>query len=616
MKKIYLLAGVALMTGSVMAQSAVKPNLSMKKFPINAKFEEPHASHVVNNSNRVQIAADDFSTASNWTIATTGQGTWQIVTTMPTDQGNYMGAMASTTAANGFATFDGIQYLVAGSVDPQNTTLTYGTTLDLSTYPAVTVDFEQRYRPFNTDHTYLEVSNDNGATWTTFEMNTQYAVNATPVQNALSINVSAATMSSSTVQVRFRWEETSGDDQYGSGYGWCVDDFSVNTAPNDNLVLSNARIYDPNSITSWGDELNYTMMPSDQIADVAFAGDINNQGAAAQTNVRITSDVTGAGTGSFSGAGAALASGASMSDVTTNALTPSAVGTYDFTITANYDNFGTDVSPADNQYTGSLDVTSDEWARDDNTYTGSGLWNGAGNGYIIGPVFEVQNDVAIKRVRAAFSSATDAGVIACAQIYEIDGSGNFNVIGDNCGTSYEKTLAASDISGNSTIVWVDFVVCANLTAGGFYFPAIQHYGGADDLVIMAGGSADTSTVFLLDGTDNTWYYTLSIPKIRFVEGACDVNVAEVVEPGFTLSQNVPNPTNATTTIYYSLPKNSEVNFQIVDVTGKVVESTNMGDKPAGDYQMVIDGNRFSKGIYFYTMTAGGQKITRRMIITE
>lgn len=612
------------MSGSLLAQTAQKPNLQMKKFPMDQKFEESHTQATVNNTNRVVIASDDFSNAGNWAIATTGQGTWQIVTTMPAQQGSYMGNMASTTAANGFGTFNGVQYLIAGSCDPQNTTLTYNTAIDVSAYTAITVDFEQRYRAFNTDHTYIEVSDDNGANWTTFEINTQYPVNTSPVpQGPVSLNVSSAITNFATttqMMVRFRWEETTGDDQYGSGYGWCVDDFSVNTAPNDNLVLVGSRAYDPNSITTWGDEIGYTFMPTSQVTSVAFAGQIDNQGAGAQTNVRVTADVSNSvptvvfnGTG----AGAPLASGATLYDQTTAGYTPPAtVETYTAAITANYDNLGTDATPTDNAGTASFRVTADEWARDDNTYTGSGIWNGAGNGYVVGPVFEVQTNTAVNRVRAAFTGSTAVGVVACAQIYTVDGTGAFVLVADECGTANEITLTAAQISSAAPIKWVDFVICANLTAGEFYFPAIQHYGGADDLVIMAGGNADTATVFLLDGTDATWYYTLSIPKIRFVEGACDNAVGDLEDKGFVLSQNMPNPANNTTTIFYSMPSEGDVNFEIVDITGKIVERTEIGNKGAGEYKLVLDASHFSNGVYFYSMTINGQKITRRMVISK
>ncbi|MBX7094696.1 MAG: T9SS type A sorting domain-containing protein [Flavobacteriales bacterium] len=626
MKKVYLLAGMVLIGGVSFAQVRNNVNAPLKKFAIDKNFSEI-VTPAQNSGNRAVIVSDDFSNAGNWNIATTGQGTWEIVTTMPTQQGQYMGNMASTTAANGFATFNGVQYLINGVVDPQSTTLTYGTVIDLSAHAAVTVDFEQRYRPFNSDQTFVEVSTDGGTTWTSFELNTQYAVNATAVQNTISQNISAVAGNNATVTIRFRWEETSGDDQYGSGYGWCVDDFSVNTAPNDNLVLTASAYMDPTSYNTWGYGIGYGIMPISQIASVQFAGTMENQGSANQANARLTATVVNsAGSTVFTGngAGATLPALSSMNDTTLTAFTPAAaVDTFDITFRANYDNFATDATPANNDMMNTFYVSANQYGRDDNVYTGGGLWNGETGGvsdaFVLANLFEAKNDMDINRIRAAFTSSTDAGVIACAQIYEVDPStGDFNLVAENCGGADEITIASNQISTGGTITWVDFVLCHTLTAGNYYLAGINHYGGAQALVVMSSPNvtAEQQTVFLLDGTNATWYYLTSVPKIRMVEGACDINVAEVASENFVLSQNIPNPANGTTTIRYSINENANVTFEIVDVTGKVIKNENFGTRSAGDYQINLDTDAFAAGVYFYSVTVNGERQTKRMIINK
>jgi hypothetical protein len=618
MKKVYLFAGMFLAGGVAFGQVAQKKSFPIKHQTIQKNFEERIIPSNA-SGNRATVVSDDFSNASNWTIATAGQGTFQILTTSPTDQAQYMGAMASTTAANGFATFNGVQYLVAANVDPQSTTVTYGSAIDLSSFPAITVDFQQRYRPFNTDQTFLEVSTD-GTNWTSFEQNTQYAVNSSAVQNTISQNVSTAIGGSATAYVRFRWENTSDDNQYGSGYGWYIDDFAINTAPDDNLVLSSFRYYDAASVSTWGDEIQYSRLPVSQLDEVTFAGVIVNQGAQTQNNVRLSVDVensvpTSVYTGN--GANTTLASlGQTESYVTTGFTPAAAAESFTATFTANFDNLATDASPANNEGTSSFAVTSNEYGRDDNVFTSGGLWNGTGNSYVMANLFEAKSGMNINRVRAAFTGSTDAGVVACAQIYEVDNTtGDFVLVAENCGTSDEITLSASQISSGSTITWVDFVVCHTLTAGNFYLAAISHSGGTEDLVIMSSPNytADTTTVFLLDGTDATWYYMTSIPKIRMVEGACDINVAEE-EASFFVGQNVPNPVNGNSVISYAINATSEVNFEIVDMTGKVIISDNLGTRAAGDYQIHLDGSKFAPGIYFYSIIVNGERVTKRMVI--
>jgi hypothetical protein len=623
MKKIYLLSGIMLAGSVVFAQQRTPVNVPMKQFKVDHFYGDNHPVNPAQSANRVTVFSDDFSTPANWNITTSGQGTFQIVTTTPTQQTTYMGAMASTTASNGFATFNGIQYLLATppSVDAQNTSVTLASSVDLSAYPAVTVDFQQRYRPFNTDQVFVEVSADNGTTWTSFELNTQYPVNNAAVQNTISQNVSSAIGGSATALVRFTWINTSDDDQYGSGYGWMVDDVQINTAPDDNLVLISSDFFDASSQTNWGDKVNYTLIPVSQVHDMQFSGSFENQGATTANNASVAVTVSNSvPTVVFSG-NTPVANVNSLSTVygetTTNHTISTTTGQYDIAFTATYDNIATDASPTNNAATGTYWVTTNEYGRDNNIYSGGGLWNGTGNAYELGPVYEAKANMDINRIRVAFATGTDAGIIACVKLYQVDAStGDFLLIDENCGTTYEKTLTAADISGASVTKWVDFVICESLVAGEFYIPVVNHYGGADDMLVMSGGNADTSTVFLLDGTDNTWYYTTSIPKVRLVEGACDVNVSEMVDLGFSLSQNIPNPANGTTSITYTLAEAGEVSFEVVDITGKVVSTLNIGQKSVGDYNITFDASSFAPGVYFYTLTVGNAKITKRMVITN
>ena len=74
-----------------------------------------------------------------------------------------MVTMASSTASDGFAVFNGIQYLLNANVDFQDAAIELNDTLDLSNYPSVTLEFEQMYRAFNYDKTFVELSTDYGS---------------------------------------------------------------------------------------------------------------------------------------------------------------------------------------------------------------------------------------------------------------------------------------------------------------------------------------------------------------------------------------------------------------------------------------------------------------------
>jgi hypothetical protein len=83
---------------------------------------------------------------------------------------------------------------------------------------------------------------------------------------------------------------------------------------------------------------------------------------------------------------------------------------------------------------------------------------------------------------------------------------------------------------------------------------------------------------------------------------------------FNLIQNYPNPFNETTSIHYELSKPaSNVIVEVYDITGvKVFESTDSNLK-TGKHSVDLNNVNFTPGVYFYSLTVDGAKITKKMI---
>jgi hypothetical protein len=86
----------------------------------------------------------------------------------------------------------------------------------------------------------------------------------------------------------------------------------------------------------------------------------------------------------------------------------------------------------------------------------------------------------------------------------------------------------------------------------------------------------------------------------------------VIPVQFSLSQNYPNPFNPSTQIQFSVAERSLVTLTVHDVLGRTVETLKNGVLDAGVYTTRFDASRMTSGIYFYTMTAGGHKETKKM----
>ncbi|MCW8996897.1 MAG: T9SS type A sorting domain-containing protein [Psychromonas sp.] len=99
----------------------------------------------------------------------------------------------------------------------------------------------------------------------------------------------------------------------------------------------------------------------------------------------------------------------------------------------------------------------------------------------------------------------------------------------------------------------------------------------------------------------------------FVVSTPNENISPV---SFNLSQNYPNPFNPTTTITYSIPKESQVNLKIYDVMGREVAVLVNGKQQAGAYEVKFDAASLASGTYFYKLTAGDFISVKKMALLK
>jgi tetratricopeptide (TPR) repeat protein len=72
-----------------------------------------------------------------------------------------------------------------------------------------------------------------------------------------------------------------------------------------------------------------------------------------------------------------------------------------------------------------------------------------------------------------------------------------------------------------------------------------------------------------------------------------------------LLQNVPNPFNGTTQIWFKLSEESNVRITIFDYTGKEVSAINPGLLASGNHSVEFNSANLSSGIYFYCLEVNG-----------
>jgi hypothetical protein len=87
------------------------------------------------------------------------------------------------------------------------------------------------------------------------------------------------------------------------------------------------------------------------------------------------------------------------------------------------------------------------------------------------------------------------------------------------------------------------------------------------------------------------------------------------------SSNNPNPFNPSTTISYTLPEQAHVKLEVYNVAGRRIANLVDAVQGPGDHRVVWDGKNSNgvpatSGIYFYRITAGDTRISKKMILVR
>jgi len=181
------------------------------------------------------------------------------------------------------------------------------------------------------------------------------------------------------------------------------------------------------------------------------------------------------------------------------------------------------------------------------------------------------------------------------------------------------------------IVLLSTAFCLSLSASGVAEPAdeilqqwMRHFPDpysshdrTDDMAVVG------SQNIYLTGTTGRGYRWGMITLTKFKPELSDTEYEfrGGSPPDFTLQQNFPNPFNPTTTIQYSLHRDSRVSLAIYDLRGELVVTLVSGYQEAGRYSVEWNGKDDSgrdvgTGVYFCRLLAGEFVKARRMVLIK
>jgi hypothetical protein len=95
-----------------------------------------------------------------------------------------------------------------------------------------------------------------------------------------------------------------------------------------------------------------------------------------------------------------------------------------------------------------------------------------------------------------------------------------------------------------------------------------------------------------------------------------VSVPELSDGGLVLSQNFPNPAPDFTSVAFYLPKGGKARLELRDLYGRPVWGRSMGLQEAGWYKESLETGSLAQGIYCYTLSFEGRKLTKKLLISR
>lgn len=598
---------------------------------------------------------EDFSTGSastfpaGWTATKPGGqiGNWKWTNASATGSYN-IGPLNSTTKANGWMIFD------SDSIgDLQPTTLPIqgsliSPTINCASHSSVLATFQQLFRKFQ-DSTYLDVSKDGGATWTSYPVlvnnsmnnNTTNATNPTLVR----INISATAANQANVKLRFRYE----DNVYAGGtFNWLVDDIALAELDPVEIGISASGMYqfngNSNLYSGYGLFSNIPVSLADSVLPVTY---MTNFGSSAvsnvNTNVQLFKGTSSVFTGSNTYSNMPYEGLDSIIEFSTK---------YKLNSTGNYAAaFGInptgDAFAANNIDSAKFNVTDTVYTTYGSTVSGGYyLHKPASSGelsYYMGARFDIAegHTDTLTSVSVRYSNGTSTGVTTVCQVYKIGGPDQNSLTWNVVGGTYQKVLSAADISTSTTGVYTTYPVNATSGIGRFilgpgtYAIVVKAVNAASsaNVVITAGTPINTHTNIVgyygqADTADNSSSFTFAVgsgirtgltavPLVRanFGHFTVDTNISVNSITNITIGSAYPNPANNELNIPLNVKGNTNATVTLTNAMGQVVRTITANGLTTGQAKLVsIPTADLAAGMYLYTVEANGERASDRVII--
>jgi hypothetical protein len=202
--------------------------------------------------------------------------------------------------------------------------------------------------------------------------------------------------------------------------------------------------------------------------------------------------------------------------------------------------------------------------------------------------------------------------------YSQDGGTTWAKAGGNLESS---TAASPSIRWASIMHVADGTVYLLATSSGLY--ATDSLKGVSTVWVQQGTATIGNSVcdmidvrpsdgLVVVATHASGIYSTTITSVNDI-----VTVKDIAASKANLQlMNYPNPVAQQTTIEFVLDKRSNVNLQIWDAYGRILETLVNENMQEGKHSVIFDRGKYAAGIYYYSLTADERRKTNKMVLTK
>ena len=195
-------------------------------------------------------------------------------------------------------------------------------------------------------------------------------------------------------------------------------------------------------------------------------------------------------------------------------------------------------------------------------------------------------------------------------------------VSDNCGSkfTFDINIVSDTITVTERDTSTQYAYCTcyfdlsvsltDLATGNYLVNVYRIHELIHDTLYFIGSSS-----FRIEGNGNVPFIMNKYQSLC-LQGPTIVAPRQNEAAEYSITNNYPNPFNYSTNIHYMLPISGQVTLKLYNLLGQEITTIINEQKAAGSYEVSVNMDKFSSGVYFYRLICNRKIMTGRMILIK